>query len=44
MTDNPWSPYLPEKDFNLASMFVRSNVVKSQINVYVAELRFRPYG
>jgi len=34
MTDEPWSPFLSENDFNLASWFVRSKVAKSQIDAY----------
>jgi len=37
MTDDPWSPFSSEKDFNLASWFVRSKVAKSQIDAYFAE-------
>jgi len=37
MTDDPWSPFSSEKDFNLASWFVRSKVVKSQIHAHFAE-------
>jgi len=37
MTDNPWSPFSSENDFNLASWFVRSKVAKSQIDAYLAE-------
>jgi len=32
MTDDPWSPFSSENDFNLASWFVRSMVAKSQID------------
>ena len=31
MTDDPWSPFASENDFNLASWFVGSKVAKSQI-------------
>ena len=34
MTDDPWSPFSSESDFNLASWFVRSKVSKSQIDDY----------
>jgi len=37
MTDDPWSPFSFEDDFNLASWFVRSKVAKSQINTYFAQ-------
>jgi len=37
MTDDPWSPFSSENDFNLASWFVRSKVAKSQIYAYFAE-------
>jgi len=37
ITDNPWSPFSSENDFNLASWFVRSKVAKSQIYAYFAE-------
>jgi len=37
MTDNPWSPFSCENDFNLASWFVRSKVAKSQIDTDFAE-------
>ena len=37
MTDDPWSPFSSENDFNWASWFVRSKVAKSQINAYFAE-------
>jgi len=37
MTDDSWSPFSSENDFNLASWFVRSKVAKSQIDVYFAE-------
>jgi len=37
MTDDPWSPFSSENDFNLASWFVRRKVAKSQIDVYFAE-------
>jgi len=37
MTDNPWSPFSSEKDFNLASWFVRSKAPKSEIDAYFAE-------
>jgi len=37
MTDDPWSPFSSEDDFNLASGFVRSKVAKSQINAYFAQ-------
>lgn len=37
MTDDPWSPFLSEDDFKLASWLVRSKVAKSQIDAYFAE-------
>jgi len=37
ITDDPWSPFSSENNFNLASWFVRSKVARSQINVYFAE-------
>jgi len=37
MTDDPWSPFSAEDNFNLASWFVQSKVTKSQINAYFAE-------
>jgi len=37
MTDDPWSPFSSENDFNLASWLVWSKVAKSQIDVYFAE-------
>lgn len=37
ITDDPWSPFSSEDDFNLASWFVRSKVAKSQIDAYFAE-------
>jgi len=37
MTDDPWSPFSSENNFNLASWFVRSKVAKSQIDAYFAE-------
>lgn len=37
MTDDPWSPFSSEDDFNLASWLVRSKVAKSQIDAYFAE-------
>jgi len=37
MTDDPWSPFSSENDFNLASWFVQSKVAMWQINVYFAE-------
>ena len=37
MTDNLWSPFASEHNFNLASWFVRSKVAKSQIDMYFAE-------
>ena len=36
VTDDPWSPFSYEDDFNLASWFVRSKVAKSQIYAYFA--------
>jgi len=38
MTDDPWSPFSSEDDFNLASWFVRRKVAKSQINAYFAKV------
>jgi len=37
MTDNSWSPFSSENDFNLASWFVWSKIAKSQIDAYFAE-------
>jgi len=37
MTDDPWSPFSSEDDFNPASWFVRSKVAKSLINAYFAQ-------
>jgi len=37
MTDDPWSPFSSENDFNLARWFVRSKLAKSQIDAYFAE-------
>ena len=37
MTDDPWSPFSSENDFNLASWFVRNKVAKSQIDAYFVE-------
>jgi len=37
MTDDPWSPFFSDNDFNLVSGFVRSKVAKSQIDGYFAE-------
>jgi len=37
MTDDPWTPFSSENDFNLAPWFVRSKVAKSQIDAYFAE-------
>jgi len=37
ITDDPWSSFLSENDFNLASWFVRSKVAKLQIDTYFAE-------
>ena len=37
MTDNPWSPFSSQNDFNLASWFVWSKLAKSQIDAYFAE-------
>jgi len=37
MTDDPWSPFSSETDFNLASWFVRSKIPKWQIDAYFAE-------
>ena len=37
MTDDSWSPFSSENNFNLASWFVRSKVAKSQIYAYFAE-------
>jgi len=36
MTDDPWSPFSSEDDFNLTSWFVRSKVSKAQIDGYFA--------
>jgi len=35
-TNDPWSPFSPEVDCNLASWFVRNKVAKSQIDEYFA--------
>jgi len=37
MTDDHWSPFSSENDFNLESWFVRSKVAKSQIDAYFGE-------
>ena len=37
ITDDSWSPFSSENDFNLASWFVWSKVAKSQIDAYFAE-------
>ena len=37
MTDDPWSPFSSEDDFNLASWLVRRKVAKSQIDAYFTE-------
>jgi len=37
ITENPWSTFSSEDDFNLASWFVRSKVAKSQIDAYIAQ-------
>jgi len=37
ITDDPWSPFSSENDFNLASWFVWSKAAKSQIDAYFAE-------
>jgi len=37
MTNDSWSPFSSEDDFNLASWFVQSKVAKSQIEAYFAE-------
>jgi hypothetical protein len=34
MLDDPWAPFCSERDFNLASWFVRSKVPKTRINDY----------
>ena len=36
-TNDPWSPFSSEADFNLASWFVRNKVAKSQIDAYFAD-------
>jgi len=36
LTDDPWSPFSSENEFNLASWFVRSKVAKCQIDAYFA--------
>ena len=36
MTNDPWSPFSSEDNFNFASWFVRSKVAKSQIDAYFA--------
>ena len=37
MTEDPWSSFSSENDFNLPSWFVQSEVAKSQIDTYFAE-------
>jgi len=37
MTDDPWSPFASENDFNLVSWFVQSKAAKGQIDAYFAE-------
>ena len=37
MTDNPWSSFSSEDNFNLSWLFVRSKVAKSQIHAYFAQ-------
>jgi len=37
MTDDRWSPFSSETDFNLACWFFQRKVAKSQINTYFAE-------
>jgi len=37
MTDDSWSPFSSENNFNLASWFVWSKIAKSQIDAYFAE-------
>jgi len=37
MTDHPWSPFLSDNDFNLATWFVQSKVAKWQIYADFAE-------
>jgi len=37
MTDDPWSPFSSEDNFNFASWFVRSKVAKLQIDAYFAQ-------
>jgi len=37
MTDDLWSSFSSENDFNLASWFVRSKVAKSQVDSYFGE-------
>ena len=37
MTDDAWSPFSSENDFNLASWYVRRKVAKSQIDAYFAD-------
>ncbi|RPA88799.1 hypothetical protein L873DRAFT_1724555 [Choiromyces venosus 120613-1] len=37
MADDPWSPFLSDDDFNLASWLVWSKVAKSQIDAYFTE-------
>jgi len=37
MTDDPWSPFSSEDDFNLARWFVQSKVAKSQIDAYFVQ-------
>jgi len=37
MTDDPWSPFSSEDNFNLASWVARSKVAKAQIDAYFAQ-------
>jgi len=37
LTDDPWSPFSSENDFNLQSWFAQSRVAKSRIEAYFAE-------
>jgi len=36
-TDDPWSPFSSENNFNFATWFVQSKVAKLQIDAYIAE-------
>jgi len=36
-TNDPWSPFSSEVNFNLASWFVRNKLAKSQVDAYFAD-------